>query len=96
MLFRSGYLIYQQTGTAVQKRASEIMPGDVVELVDAKLKGHKGLQTYTQSVGAGESLLGVVGEFEPKKSKVRLYHANQHVGQQVRCWIALRLRLVTD
>ena len=81
-----GYLIYQQTGTAVQKRASEIMPGDVVELVDAKLKGHKGLQTYTQTVGAGEALLGVVGEFEPKKSKVRLYHANQHVGQQVRFW----------
>jgi hypothetical protein len=86
-----GYLIYQQTGTAVQKRASEIMPGDVVELVDAKLKGHKGLQTYTQTVGAGEALLGVVGEFEPKKSKVRLYHANQHVGQQVRCWLLFDL-----
>lgn len=86
-----GYLIYQQTGTAVQKRASEIMPGDVVELVDAKLKGHKGLQTYTQTVGGGEALLGVVGEFEPKKSKVRLFHANQHVGQQVRCWLLFDL-----
>lgn len=86
-----GYLIYQQTGSAVQKRASEIMPGDVVELVDAKLKGHKGLQTYTQTVGAGEPLLGVVGEFEPKKSKVRLYHANQHVGQQTVEAVSYRL-----
>jgi len=79
-----GYLIYVQNGPSVQKRVSDIMPGDIVEIVDAKLKGHKGLQTYHQSVGVAgsEPLVGVVGEFEPKKSKIRVFHANQHVGQQ--------------
>jgi hypothetical protein len=82
-----GYVVYEQSGSLVQKRASEIMPGDVVELRDAKFKGHKGLQGYSQHVGAGESVLGVVSEFEPKKSKVKLFQANQHVGQQVNfCW----------
>jgi len=80
-----GYLVYVQNGALVQKRASEIMPGDIVEIHDAKFKGHKGLQTYHQNVGAaGENLVGVVGEFEAKKSKIRVFHANQHVGQQVR------------
>lgn len=78
-----GYPIYAQTGNTVQKRASEIMPGDIMLLQDAKLKGHKGLQSYHQNVGIGEPLVGVVSEFEPKKSKVRLFQANQHVGQQV-------------
>ncbi|KAF8625936.1 hypothetical protein AX17_006662 [Amanita inopinata Kibby_2008] len=77
-----GYLIYSQTGAAVQRRVSDIMPGDVIELRDAKLKGHKGLQTYTQHVGTDEVLVGVVSEVEPKKSKVRVLQANQHVGQQ--------------
>ncbi|KAG5646032.1 hypothetical protein DXG03_004634 [Asterophora parasitica] len=78
-----GYLVYQQTGSSVQKRASEILPGDIMVLQEAKLKGHKGLQTYHQNVGVGEQLVGVVSEFEPKKSKIRLFQANQHVGQQV-------------
>ena len=79
-----GYVVYVQNGASVQKRASEIMPGDIVEIHDAKFKGHKGLQTYHQNVGAaGEDLVGVVGEFEAKKSKIRVFHANQHVGQQV-------------
>ena len=82
-----GYLIYAQNGSLVQKRASEIMPGDIVEIHEGKLKGHKGLQTYHQNVGgAGEALLGIVGEFEAKKSKIRVFHANQHVGQQVRAF----------
>ena len=79
-----GYLVYAQNGSLVQRRVSEIMPGDVVEIHDGKLKGHKGIQTYHQNVGgSGEALLGVVGEFEAKKSKIRVFHANQHVGQQV-------------
>ncbi|KAF5377964.1 hypothetical protein D9615_006705 [Tricholomella constricta] len=86
-----GYLVYMQTGNAVQKRASEIMPGDIMVLQDAKLKGHKGLQTYHQSVGVGEQLVGVVSEFEPKKSKVRLFQANQHVGQQTVEAVSYRL-----
>ncbi|KAF8182312.1 hypothetical protein BJ912DRAFT_1023435 [Pholiota molesta] len=104
-----GYLMYVQNGPSVQKRASEIMPGDIVEIQDAKLKGHKGLQTYHQNVGgAGEVLLGVVGEFEAKKAKIRVFHANQHVGQQtvesvsyrledlksgiVKCWSVMSVR----
>jgi hypothetical protein len=85
-----GYLIYAQNGPSVQKRASEIMPGDIVEIHEGKLKGHKGLQTYHQNVGgSGEALLGVVGEFEAKKSKIRVFHANQHVGQQVCAFFVL-------
>ncbi|KAG6816408.1 hypothetical protein H0H87_006212 [Tephrocybe sp. NHM501043] len=64
-----GYIVYSQTGNAVQKRASEILPGDILMLQDAKLKGHKGLQSYHQNVGIGQPLVGVVSEFEPKKSK---------------------------
>lgn len=88
-----GYLVYLQNGAQVQKRASEIMPGDIVEIVDARFKGHKGLGGYQQHVGAGVEggegggpVLGVVCEFETKKSKVRVFQANQHVGQQVSLW----------
>ncbi|KAF9222965.1 hypothetical protein BS17DRAFT_707355 [Gyrodon lividus] len=79
-----GYVIYTQTGGAVQRRVSDIMPGDIVWFLDAKLKGHKGLHAYNQTVGAGQSgaLVGVVSEFDTKKSKVRVWQANQHVGQQ--------------
>jgi hypothetical protein len=86
-----GYVVYEQSGSLVQKRASEIMPGDVVELKDAKFKGHKGIQSYNQHVGAGEPLLGVVSEFEPKKSKVKIFQANQHVGQQTVEAVSYRL-----
>jgi len=86
-----GYLIYAQTGPTVSRRVSEIMPGDVVELYDAMLKGHKGLQSYHQNVGAGEPLVGIVNEFEPKKSKVKMFHANQHVGQQTVESVSYRL-----
>jgi hypothetical protein len=78
-----GYLIYAQNGMAVQRRVSEIMPGDVALLSDAKLKGHKGLQSYQQHVGTTEPVVGIVGEFDGKKSKIKVFQANQHVGQQV-------------
>ena len=87
-----GYVVYAQTGSAVQRRVSDILPGDVIAFWDAKLKGHKGLHAYTQTAGAhaGESgtegggpLVGIVSEFDAKKSKVRVWQANQHVGQQV-------------
>ena len=87
-----GYLIYQQTGSSVQKRASEILPGDIVWLKDAKMKGHKGLHTYTQLVGEGEeACVGIVSEFEAKKFKVRVFQANQHVGQQTVESVSYRL-----
>lgn len=80
-----GYLIYSQSGTAVQVRASEIMPGDIIVLEEAKLKGHKGLHAYNVTVGGAgaEACVGVVSEFEGKKMKVRALLANQHVGQSV-------------
>lgn len=83
-----GYVVYAQTGNAVQRRVSDILPGDIIALWDAKLKGHKGLHAYTQTAGAGAGegsgpLVGVVSEFDGKKSKVRVWQANQHVGQQV-------------
>ena len=89
-----GYLIYAQTGSAVQKQLSEIMSGDVVEFIDARFKGHKSpLQTYSQHVGAaGEPVVGVVAsEVEPKKTKVKVVQANQHVGQQTVESVSYRL-----
>lgn len=80
-----GYSIYVQSAGSVQRRVADILPGDVIAFWDAKLKGHKGLHTYSQTVGVGENgpLVGVVSEVESKKSKVRIWQANQHVGQQV-------------
>ncbi|KAJ7643634.1 hypothetical protein FB45DRAFT_736525 [Roridomyces roridus] len=86
-----GHLVYLQSAASVQKRLSDIMPGDIVALFDAKLKGHKGLATYNQTVGAGEPLVGIVSEFEPKKSKIRVFQANQHVGHQTVEAVSYRL-----
>ncbi|EGO19377.1 hypothetical protein SERLADRAFT_402894 [Serpula lacrymans var. lacrymans S7.9] len=86
-----GHIVYAQTSSAVQRRMSEILPGDIIALYDAKFKGHKGLQTYHQSVGVGEPLVGVINEFETKKSKVRVFQANQHVGQQTVESVSYRL-----
>ena len=79
-----GYLVYSQNASAVQRRASDIMPGDVIVLQDAKLKGHKGLQIYHQNVGAGQAICAIVADYEVKKAKVKVFQANQHVGQEVR------------
>ncbi|KAA1474716.1 hypothetical protein DENSPDRAFT_782283 [Dentipellis sp. KUC8613] len=77
-----GFLVYEQTGGSVHVRASEIMPGDVIVLEDAKLKGHKGIQSYHQAAGeGGVPCVGVVSEFEVRKMKVKALQANQHVGQ---------------
>ncbi|KAG8754040.1 hypothetical protein FRC14_005438 [Serendipita sp. 396] len=77
-----GHLIYAQNGGSIQKRLSDILPGDVVALYDAKFKGHKGglgLGNYSASWGTEtEPILGVVIEFEGKKSKIRAFAVNQH------------------
>lgn len=110
-----GYVVYTQTGNAVQRRVSDILPGDVIAFWDAKLKGHKGLHAYTQTAGVGAvagtgagagagavakagtgtgkggPLVGIVSEFDGKKSKVRVWQANQHVGQQVSLSVFRRL-----
>ncbi|KAK1234167.1 assembly of actin patch protein [Marasmius sp. AFHP31] len=52
-----GYLIYQQTGSSVQKRMSKILLGDIMWLKDAKMKGHKG---HTQHVGKGDDACGAL------------------------------------
>jgi hypothetical protein len=76
-----GYLIYAQAASTVQRRATDIMPGDIVVIEQAKLSGRKGLQSYHQDVQG--SLVGIVAEFDPKKTKLRALQANQRVGQQV-------------
>ena len=77
-----GHLIYAQTGGAVQKRLGDIMPGDVVALYEAHFKGHKGglgLGNYSAVWGSKEEpVLGVVSEFDAKKSKIKAYAVNQH------------------
>jgi myosin tail region-interacting protein MTI1 len=79
-----GFLVYAQTGAQVHTRLADIMPGDVVVLRSAKLKGHKGLQSYSMSTGEGTPCVGVVSEFDAKKLKLRALQANQRVGQAVR------------
>ena len=91
-----GYVVYAQTGPSVHRRASDILPGDVIALVDAKLKGHKGLHPYSQTAGAGQPLVGIVSEFDSKKCKVRVWQANQHVGQQVSLSVFRRLARVKN
>ncbi|KAF8327399.1 uncharacterized protein EI90DRAFT_1789956 [Cantharellus anzutake] len=71
-----GHLVFVQVASTIQKRSSDIMPGDVIVLEDAKFKGHKGLSGYSNHVGVGGTpLVGIIHEFEPKKSKVRVYRA---------------------
>jgi hypothetical protein len=86
-----GYLVYAQAGGTVQRRVADVLPGDVITLYDADLKGHKGLQKYHQHVGAQEPCVGVVSEVEAKKFKIRALHANQHVSQQAVESVSYRL-----
>jgi myosin tail region-interacting protein MTI1 len=79
-----GFLVYAQTGAQVHTRLADIMPGDVVVLRGARLKGHKGLQSYNMSAGESAPCVGVVSEFDAKKVKLKALQANQRVGQAVR------------
>ena len=86
-----GILIYAQTASQVHTRLTDILPGDVIVLDSAKLKGYKGLHTYSISTGMGEGApcMGVVSEFDVKKLKLKALQANRRVGQAVRicfCW----------
>jgi hypothetical protein len=82
-----GFLIYAQTAAQVHTRLTDIMPGDVVVLDGAKLKGYKGLHTYSISAGEGAPCMGVVSEFDVKKLKLKALQANQRVGQVVRIYV---------
>ena len=65
------HLVYAQKGSSVQKKKELVRSCRGIHKV--KLKGDKGIQTYHQNVGGSlESLLGIVAEFEAKKSKIRV------------------------
>jgi len=75
-----GHVIYAQTGTSVTRRAGDIVPGDVIALYDAKMKGHKGFAGYSIVVGSAEEpLLGIVSDFNAsgKRVKVKVFAVNQ-------------------
>jgi hypothetical protein len=75
-----GHVIYAQTGTSVTRRAGDIVPGDIIALYDAKMKGHKGFAGYSIVVGsADEPLLGIVSDFSAsgKRVKVKVFAVNQ-------------------
>jgi hypothetical protein len=91
-----GFLIYAQTAAQVHTRLTDIMPGDVVVLDGAKLKGYKGLHTYSMSAGEGAPCMGVVSEFDVKKLKLKALQANQRVGQAVRIFVADGLQLCAE
>jgi hypothetical protein len=78
-----GILVYAQTAAQVHTRLTDILPGDVAVLEGARLKGHKGLHTYSITAGEGAPCMGVVSEFEAKKLKLRVLQANRRVGQAV-------------
>lgn len=64
--------------------ARQPRPGDIAAFYDAKLKGKKGLHTYTQHVGSVEEpLVGIVGEFEDRKHKVRVLQVERGVPDEV-------------
>ncbi|KZS90415.1 hypothetical protein SISNIDRAFT_415505 [Sistotremastrum niveocremeum HHB9708] len=81
--FVYGHLVYSQTISSVTRRVSDIMPGDVVVLEDCHFHGRKGLQTYNTRIGKNDQpACGIINEYEQKKHKLRVYQANQRVGNQ--------------
>ncbi|ELU39093.1 protein tyrosine kinase domain-containing protein [Rhizoctonia solani AG-1 IA] len=66
-----GWLIFTQKESTVQHQSGDIMPGDIVVMTDVVFKRRRfgGLESRTISV-SGE-LFGVLGEFEPKKRKLK-------------------------
>ena len=83
-----GILIYAQAGVQVHTRMTDILPGDVVVLNAAKLKGYRGLHFYIDYVGEGAPCMGVVSEFDTNKLKLKALRANKRVGRAVRiCFV---------
>jgi hypothetical protein len=85
-----GILIYAQAGVQVHTRVTDILPGDVVVLDAAKLKGYKykGFNFYIDCVGEGAPRMGVVSQFNMKKLKLKVLQASQRVGLAVRiCFV---------
>ena len=78
-----GYPIYAQAGPLVTERVTDIMPGDIMTIKAANLKGHRGIRTYRQTAGVGTPVVAVISEYEPEKSKVKAYQASGRVGGRV-------------
>jgi myosin tail region-interacting protein MTI1 len=75
-----GTLILEQNGPSVLRRMDEPRPGDIVVLSDVKLKGKKGLHSYTQAAGSVEiPVFAICSEFETKKTKVKVWQVEQGV-----------------
>ena len=89
-----GILIYAQTAAQVHTRLTDVMPGDLVVLDGAKLKGYKGLHMYSMSAGEGAPCMGIVSEFDVKKLKLKALQANQRVGQAVRICVRASVLLL--
>ena len=80
-----GYPIYVQTGPKITRRVANIMPGDIITLREAKLKGRKGIKSYDQPVGQGAPVVAIIWEYRSRKTTVKVYQANRQIGDQVCC-----------
>ena len=78
-----GYPIYAQTGPLVTERVTDIMPGDIITIRDANLKGRRVIRTYRQTAGVGTPVVAVIMGYEREKSRVKAYQANGRVGDGV-------------
>jgi len=68
-----GQVIFEQDASSVLKRLDEPRPGDLAAFHDARLKGKKGISSYTQQVGSVQDpLLGIIAEVDQKKRKIRV------------------------
>ncbi|KAJ9107396.1 hypothetical protein QFC21_000846 [Naganishia friedmannii] len=69
-----GTLIWEQQGHTIQQRQDDIRIGDIVVLHDVKLKGKKGLLSYTQQAGSvQEPVFAVCSHVDEKKTKIKVY-----------------------
>ncbi|KIR80880.1 myosin I binding protein [Cryptococcus gattii E566] len=79
-----GQVIFEQEAGSILRRYDEPRPGDIAAFYDAKLKGKKGLHTYSQHVGSVEEpLVGVISEFEDRKHKLRVLQVERGVPDEV-------------
>lgn len=71
-------MVHEQEAQSVQVRLDEIRAGDVIVLHDVKLKGRKGLTSYTQQAGSvQEPLFAICVETEGKKNKIKVWQVEK-------------------
>lgn len=68
-----GHLVFHQSGGDLLSRRDDIRAGDIVVLDSCHFKGKKGLVSYQTDVARN---VGVVLEFEEKKSKAHVAQAS--------------------